>query len=501
MKCKNIIIVNSIILLAILVQSGTTLTFGQPKIEDFVNKTGDEAYRAVYVKPDSYGDSAIMVGTNKGKALFSRGKIEDSLFKFEFRPFNLSPQSNGLVRSINYLSETQGFILTSDGIYSSKSNSPVWTQIADINKDEFANSRDSVAELWGMSFVNKSGRICVDGVYFKRDSDDIDKELLLCTNNIFANTIQWDEPNINRKDQTEQIQLTNIYFDNNQRGWAVGTDGVEGIVWNSINGGADWTKQDVSMINEPLLGVTGTGNKIFVIGYNGVIYSKESIAKSSRTNRDTRVIGKADEEIKLGDIVKIQGGILGDYLPNIPGVDSISEVFGRVVKVNKVTGMLRVTITKVSPKTFFNLVRDQFSQKDVPTSKVTIENMKRSNTKINDDDSKVDKTDQSVSSDWKKINISSKETLRSIKFSDDGSIGFIVGNKGTILYSTDSGESWKNVLADKNMKGKQRDITSTDFYSIFIDKVYCWVVGSNGAIAKINISDMFTNKDKITTGN
>lgn len=494
MKKRNKITwVNITILLMISVLYGTAaFVFGQPKIEDFSMNSAADSNRAIFIKSEpsnSFGESRliIIIGTNKGKAMYATVNIGDSLSKFNFKPFTLTPQTSGLVRSFDFTFDPRGYLLTSDGVYALNSNSPTWSQIAGINDAEFTRNRDSVAELWGMSFVNKTGRVCLAGVYFIRGSDDIGKELLLCTNNIFEDKPRWDTANVKRKDQIEQIQLTDIYFDNNQ-GWAVGTDGVNGVILSSKNSGKDWEFQNVS-IKQPLLNITGSGGKIFAVGYNGTIFSKEISRDKVVDNVSRNIDDNDDRSIKLGDIVEIKGGVLGDDLPDFDGISTITKVIGIVEKVNG-DGTLRIRITDVTPQNFLELVRNRFKQKDVkPSQVIRIGSAKLPKPRIKDDDTANNNSDKTILSDWKPVPVSTKETLRSIKFSDDGSIGFIAGNKGTILYTKDNGKTWQNVQVASLTPKQRGDMAKTDFYSIFIDKNYCWVVGSNGAIVRINMNN------------
>lgn len=149
------------------------------------------------------------------------------------------------------------------------------------------------------------------------------------------------------------------------------------------------------------------------------------------------------------------------------------KLSARLKKVRE-NGMLKVKITEVMPEKVKEIVEELF---------------KTNNNEVSPQDAeKIDEetSNDSVSETWNKVDVSRElknqtPSLRSIKFTADGKDGFIVGDKGTILYSSDSGANWKLVP----IVAPYAQFAAVDFYSIFIDEKYCWVAGSKGAIVRI----------------
>ena len=450
----------ALIMISVLL-GNSAVVFGQvpPTIDGIYTdvRTTAEINRAIFVRPDTFGESVLIVGTNKGNAYFAKIKTDEKPLKQPaYKPFTFIQPTSSVVRDISFLSENNGYLLKSDGLYSSDGKSPSWKQILNVVKDSsFPQITGAFAELWNVSFVDNF-RACIVGVYLKNTSDrDIDRELILCTNDISQSKIKWEEPNKPNNPKTEQLQFTNIYFDKKtQNGWAVGTDGAEGIIWYSENGGKDWEEQQVT-IGEPLLGVFGINeSKVFAVGYNGMVFGK-GISTTK----------KPDTEIKKDDKVEIQSKIIS----KIPGISRIAipTVTAKVEEIRN-NKMLKVKVLEVIPEVVEKIVKKYFENNDVSPRDVK---------KVDNEDS-----DKSVSVEWNKIEVSSlmkppTAALRSVKFADDGLNGFIVGDKGTILYTQDGGKVWKSL---SNMQ-----LATVDLYSIFVDGNYCWIAGSKGTIVRI----------------
>ena len=472
-----------------LVAGSGTIVFGQPKIE-IVSLPKDKAdiNRAIALKPESFGDSMLVVGTNMGKAMFLKIRSDETIInKPVFRPFPLETRS--LIREIGFYPRG-GYLLSTDGIYFSNGMAMDWQQIASVNDKDIRDS-GSTAELWGMTFVNDS-KVCVAGVYFKNNSDDIQKDLLLCTNNISAqDDIKWYEP---EKPDDKRLQLTNIYYNQRaQHGWAVGTDGAEGFIWYSNNGGARWEDQKIT-VEEPLLGITSVGNKVLAVGYNGLIYGK-GISTNSLTrlsaeatinpnidpnpNRNPNSNRNLNSKLKKGDKVRLKRGVMMAF--KIGKTDEVTARIREFVGNNEV----KLEDIRVKPEDLEEDVIDYLNERPIFITELE---------KIEDDDdntvvAKVNlgKTTPTTNSNWAKISVpalrNKRATLRSVKFADDGMVGFIVGDAGTVLYTSDGGMSWKALTTI--LPTQQPLLNTVEFYSIFIDKSYCWIAGSKGTIVRV----------------
>lgn len=93
--------------------------------------------------------------------------------------------------------------------------------------------------------------------------------------------------------------------------------------------------------------------------------------------------------------------------------------------------------------------------------------------------------------DWKKTNLGGGYSLFTIKFVDENS-GFILGNNGVILKTTDGGNNWRRVSS-----GTDRILYDIDF----VDNELGYIVGWNGIVLRTNDRgetwspvDKFTNK-------
>ncbi len=85
-------------------------------------------------------------------------------------------------------------------------------------------------------------------------------------------------------------------------------------------------------------------------------------------------------------------------------------------------------------------------------------------------------TIQSKFSSWRQIQCPVSNTLNSIYFLTD-SLGFVCGNNGSIIATTDGGKNW-NIISDS---------TSVNLYDItFVNPLNGLIVGSNGTILKTN---------------
>jgi photosystem II stability/assembly factor-like uncharacterized protein len=428
------------------------------------SKVNAEVNRAIFLRPDSFGESALIVGTNKGNAMFSKLKADDLLFKQPvFRNFSMPQPSGALVRDINFVRDNKGYMLKSDGIYFSDGRTEEWRQIMSVN--DLPPRPVAVAELWSMSFVTDLG------VYLKNTNDrSIDQELLLCTDDISRPEPRWNTPYTPKDRTTEQIQFTNIYFDKDENGWLVGTDGAAGVVWYSKDGGREWTEQPVN-IESPLLSVNGEGNKVVGVGFNGTVFGK------GFGGRKTNEAISVSLGIKVDDWVEVKGKLLA-------GIQGLGKVTARVEKVRP-NGMLKLKIIDVNPPDLRDLVENIIERTDIsPREVVKIERNENSSNENNNNNNRSNSTNSS----WERLNVSQvlrnpTVSLRSVKFSGNGQNGFIVGDKGTILYTDDGGASWKSLTS--SLPAQQSQLNLVDFYAVYIDKKHCWIAGSKGTVVRV----------------
>lgn len=496
-----------------------------PRIDGvYTDPRSAEVNRAIFLRPDSFGESALIVGTGKGNALFSKMKADDLLFKQPvFKPFSMPQPSGALVRDINFVGDNKGYMLKNDGIYFSDGRTDGWQQI--MSTVDLPSRPNAVAELWSMSFVTDL-RVCIAGVYLKSTGDrSIDQELLFCTDDISRRDSRWNKPDTPSNGANEQIQFTNIYFDKYQHGWVVGTDGAEGIVWYSRDGGREWEDQQVN-INSPLLSVSGTGNNVVGVGFNGVIFGRgagkknnESLnlpdsrndrdsrdnrnsrndrdskdnrdSRNDRDSRDNRDSRNNNDDIKEGDTVEIRGSILS----RAPGAE---RVYGRVERINRQNGMMRVKITEVIPESVRSVVENIFRNIEVSRRDVEkvdddeeTDNRNSSNTNNRNSSNTNNRNSSNTNSFWEKASVfpalrNPTVSLRSVKFADNGSDGFIVGDKGTILYTQDGGTNWKPLIGTP---AQQTQLNPVDFYAVFIDRKYCWIAGTKGTVVRVKYAN------------
>lgn len=455
---------------------GAILTvFGQPKIEVFKDKkTAVEDYRAIFVKPDKYGDSTLFVGTKKGSVMLSRIQISATPFNPVFRPLSFVQPTNGLIKDI-YFSSENGYLVKTDGIYMIEGNSASWKPLVSIK--DLPKREGATAELWGISFTDNL-RACIVGTYFKDNSDDIDKELLLCTNNI-NDKKQWEEPKKPKEVKTEQLQLTNIYFDKNtKRGWAVGTNGVEGIIWYSENRGESW-EEIKAISSEPLLGVFAIWEKGVAVGLSGMVFGK---GFGNTTISTTVIPTKPNPNTKAeeGDTVEIKNTSVS-LMPKIGEIiqDKVIPKVTGIVKEVKKSGMLIIKEIEVDSNSdnVKEWIKKRFENKDINPKDVVV--IKK---KGKDNDSNTITVKNDTSDDWKKIGVPLKNPapiLRSVKFDNEGN-GFIIGDNGTILFMKSGETMWKSL--------PNAQLVGIDLYSIVIDGNYALIAGTKGTIVRIEIN-------------
>lgn len=437
--------------------------FGQlPAVEYFTDVATADINSAIFLRPDTFGDVALVLGTNKGKSMLARINPSDKLtVKPTFKTLEFLQKSEDIAREIIFTSTDKGYLLRSNGIFFSDGNSNKWSILS--SPLDFGQSGNAILQLWGMSFVGKSQRVCVAGIYVKKTGtvSSIDKELLSCTDNISVSKPEWDVAKMDWLDKEKPIYLTNIYFNGSSNGWAVGIDGTEfkkGIIWQTTDGGKNWKEQDVK-IDAPLLSVGGTSGKTFAIGFNGTVFASGMPLAATTTNDPNK--------IEKGDTVEIQPGIfqkIKDLAETLTGNQPVTKIIGTVKDIRK-NGMLKVEVTEILPKSVSDEKKEQIREY-FDDNEVAPKNVKEIN----------NSGGETISNSWQAINVNVKETLRSIKFDDEGK-GFIVGDKGTILYSANGGDKWTKIPAAQ--------LGTIDLYSIFLDKGFCWIGGSKGAVARI----------------
>lgn len=441
---------NTLILTTVLLANHIAVSGQVPDV--FTDPASADVNSAVFIRPDSFGDIALILGTNKGKAMFTRMKMAEVLSKPAYKIFAFSPsRASGAIRSINFVSNNEGYLLRTDGLFFSDGNTPFWKE--KVNPLDL-QEQDATAEFWGISFLGDTKRACLIGRYTIQSGNTIktDKELLRCTDNISESRPIWKEARLPENRKTSVNFLTNIYFDKNGNGWAVGVDGVnfkEGVIWYSADSGRSWEELNINT-QSFLINVGKSENRLFAVGFNGVVFASDI----------------SDESLAKNDKVEIQRRIL-TRIQNLPGVRTITKIIGKVKEVND-KGMLEIDVEEIFPK-------------DIPKNeKRLIEDYFRTTPIAPKDVKKLNSAGKErPSNNWQPFTVPTKENLRDIKFDDDGKYGFIVGDNGTILFTEDAGNNWRIINSPKLKTPK------IDLYSIYVGDQYCWIGGSKGTIVRI----------------
>jgi eukaryotic-like serine/threonine-protein kinase len=85
---------------------------------------------------------------------------------------------------------------------------------------------------------------------------------------------------------------------------------------------------------------------------------------------------------------------------------------------------------------------------------------------------------QFVNTNWRRVPSPVDESLTGVKITESG--GVVCGFSGTLMYSGDSGDSWKKVSTG----------TDNNFYKLFqLDVNYFLIAGENGILLKFNLKD------------
>jgi hypothetical protein len=392
-----------------------------------------------------------------------------------FTAVNFRETSSKPVKEIlSYPFPAKSYVLTSDSLYVYNDDIKGWEQIP-INFPNKSNQlENSAPELWSLDFLDGE-RACVSGVYIRNTGErEIERELLLCTDNINKKQPKWEEPKEKNIPKANQLHITNLKFVDNRFGWLVGT---EGTIWFTRDGGEKWSSQSSGTSN-PLLSVFGINeNTAIACGFNGTILRIKQGTGATKVFPEKPSNPRLDFEI--GETVLIKPEVLRKHI-NYDG-----ELLVKIVDIYKV-GWLQVALDMKVPESL-RIRLEQFLEKGLAFDEVEKIEVKPSR---NPDYKTRLINEGGETPAWEKIPVPSLKdktvTLRNVKFSPDKSTGWIVGDSGTILYLEKDKKEWQSLkIPPAQLQKLKTTQAALDFYSIFIDENYCWIAGSKGVIVRI----------------
>ncbi len=399
----------------------------------------------------------IKLPTQSEADLLTVSKIEDQLFigdrngMFKYieipekgyifpTPVNVPLNQNRVpIRQILFLSSETGYVLKGNSIFAPKR---LGTWMSYYTQEIVKKPVELTADFWSMDFSG-SKSACIVGVNLRKEKgkDIVDGGLLICNQDFEKNPKDWKSPTLPAAFQNNKIssQLTGITFFG-ENGWLVGANGT---IWSTKNGGEEWEAQESNTEN-PLLNVYAIdSNSVWAVGFGSTILhlSKNNSDENDEQNpnRDNNNDNKKNDPNKNKNSKKSKS-----EQKSFPEkvIEGVKEKFPSVI----------VTTT---------------------TTSTTIENKK------------VVEKNKLV---WQNLadNPLTGQSLRlwSVKFAENKKNGWIVGDAGTILYTDTGGEKWKKVNL-VNEQNKPLFPTPPNFYAMYIDDKYCWVVGGQGAIVRM----------------
>lgn len=158
------------------------------------------------------------------------------------------------INDIYFRDKEDGFLIAGNAIFVTHDNGTTWSEVRRFLPAEFGEAE---VELYCARFSSKK-RGWVVGSVSKRDV--VQDSILVITNNAGET---W-----TRQRAPTRSELIHIDFDNDRRGWIVGTAGT---ILNTTDGGETWTKQN-SGITSTLYHVDFRNDKIgWAVGERGTI--------------------------------------------------------------------------------------------------------------------------------------------------------------------------------------------------------------------------------------
>lgn len=322
-------------------------------------------------------------------------------------------------------------------------------------------------ELNAIDFVNQTTGFIVG-----------DSGLILRTTNSGVN---WTATNLN-----DSIYFTNCHFPSETIGYAIGK---KGEVWKTINGGDNWTDVSFQSVGDDLHGIHFYNDTIGMIsGRQGRILETLDGGNSwssfdSLTNADIK-----DVFIYDVDKITIKPHVVGDY-------GSIFRKFER--EYINISGAMHYSISSInfsSVDTGYAVGGDFFYNKPIMLQttdgttwfEITPDTMDKHLTDIKfaGDNIYVSGFGGRIyryipdSSFWMPLETGTIDDIYNIQFVGDSSI-FACGEKGTLLMSADSGNTWGQLNVPSY--AETENFYSLDFSSIDLG----YVVGANGTMLKV----------------
>lgn len=446
-----------------------------PKIDVYIEPSRETFLSISVNKSPNSKARIVQIGSSKGR-LRETFFPSDGFFTPETKFLEPAFEGNSskLIADIKYQSPSKSYILKSDSLYRLENGRDPWKEI--VNFSSKYQAQNFYPDVWSVGFVN-SQRACVAGVFIKNGGgNQIDHQLLLCSNDL-DDKGDWKEPDT--VPEAKQLHILNLNFADEQNGWAVGT---QGTIWFTGDGGKSWTAQR-SGSTDLLMSVYGLNpDWAWAVGANSTILNRQLKKSSSAQVIKTDTL-KLNQTFKVGDQVRVKPASL---LPEF--INSRIEVEAKVVQVLANKKLKLELLKDYSDPIRTYAVKSWLSGKVFDSSQV--EKIEDDTAAGGTDDTPTAETENNQTSEWKKMVVPALKgkptTLRSVKFADDQKNGWIVGDGGTILYTSDGGINWRLLFfALPKVTGTPLTPTEINFYSMFIDDIYCWVVGSKGTIVRI----------------
>ncbi len=445
MKRQRIILERNIIFVVFIIFINAVVVFGQR--EDNINRSRIEGSKLDVIKLPTPGEADLLAVSKIDNQLFIGDRI--GIFKiieipekgYNFQsPTNIPlNQEKFPIRQILFLPSEAGYVLKGNSIFTPKKYA--WSGY--YTKEAVRKLVDPIADFWSMGF-SSSNSACVVGVNLRKEKgkDVVDGGLLICNHDFVKNPKDWKTPVLPVAVQNSKIssQLTGIDFVD-ENGWLVGANGT---IWHTKNGGEEWEEQKSNTEN-PLLSVYAIDSKnVWAVGFGG------AILHLSKSNSDDG----SDEQNPNQDNND-------DNKKNNPDKNKNSKK------------------SKSEQKNFPEKVIEGVKDK-LPS--VIVTNTTTSTTVVNT------KVFEKNKLEWQNLteNPLAGQSLRlwSVKFAENKRNGWIVGDTGTILYTTDGGATWEKIKL-VNEQNKPLFPGLPNFYAMYIDDKYCWIVGGQSAIVRM----------------
>lgn len=402
----------------------------------------------------AFSDEQFFIGGRNGVLQFYDLVQSDKLGS----PIDVSmSQDRYPIRQVFFRNNT-GFVLKGNTIYNPRNG--VWSG---TYAHKIGGTPVLTPEFWNMDFAD-SNSACIVGVNLQKanNKEIVDSGLIICNHDLRNNPKAWLQPILPVDFREDKIgsQLTSISFDGNQ-GWLVGANG---IIWRTENGGRVW-ESEVSNTENPLLNVYAiSDNEAWAVGFGSTILHRsnkksftsqndDSQKDNQKKNDESSSTDKEDQnkENDKGTLEKTKDRAKVVITNNIPQVKIITGDSEKIVTPTPQPGQTS------NNKDFENNKKYEWKNLEAKENPISGKNIR----------------------------------LWAIKFAPDKRHGWIVGDSGTILYTNTGGERWSVVNLVQNVNGRQSLIFKTtqplpNFYSMYIDNNYCWIVGSQGVILRMS---------------